>query len=228
MHHELSYTQRFPGLMMFACLTAPTEGGATGVADSSKVLDALPSGLVDRFEREGWLLVRNYNEDIGASWADAFGTEDRAAVETYCRANGIELEWQPDDGLRTRQRRSAVVRHPLTGRRSWFNQIAFLNEWTLDPEIHEYLVEVYGADGLPFNTCYGNGEPVGEDVVATLNETYDAHTAREPWQAGDLMLVDNIRTAHSREAFTGPREVVVAMAHPVDLAECAPTVEVAR
>jgi len=214
--------------MMFACLTAPSEGGATGVADSSKVLDALPSGLVDRFEREGWLLVRNYNEDIGASWADAFGTEDRAAVETYCRANGIELEWQPDDGLRTRQRRSAVVRHPLTGRRSWFNQIAFLNEWTLDPEIHEYLVEVYGADGLPFNTCYGNGEPVGEDVVATLNEIYDAHTAREPWQAGDLMLVDNIRTAHSREAFTGPREVVVAMARPVDLAECAPTVEVAR
>jgi alpha-ketoglutarate-dependent taurine dioxygenase len=228
MHHELSYTQRFPGLMMFACLTAPTEGGATGVADSSKVPDVLPTDLVDRFESEGWLLVRNYNEDIGASWADAFGTKDRAAVETYCRANGIELEWQPDDGLRTRQRRSAVVRHPLTGRRSWFNQIAFLNEWTLDPEIHEYLVEVYGADGLPFNTCYGNGEPVGEDVVATLNETYDAHTAREPWQAGDLMLVDNIRTAHSREAFTGPREVVVAMAHPVDLAECAPTVEVAR
>ena len=30
---------------------------------------------------------------------------------------------------------------------------------------------------------------------------------REPWQDGDLMLVDNIRTAHSREAFEGPREV---------------------
>jgi alpha-ketoglutarate-dependent taurine dioxygenase len=227
MHHELSYTQRFPGLMMFACLTAPTEGGATGVADSSRVLEALPTDLVDRFEREGWLLVRTYNEDIGASWSDAFGTEDRAVVESYCRANGIELEWQPDDGLRTRQRRSAVVRHPVTGRRSWFNQIAFLNEWTLDPEIREYLVEVYGADGLPFNTCYGNGDPVGEDVVTTLNATYDAHTAREPWQAGDLMLVDNIRTAHSREAFTGPREVVVAMAEPVDLADCDPTVEVA-
>ena len=29
MHHELSYTLEFPGLMLFACLSAPTEGGAT-------------------------------------------------------------------------------------------------------------------------------------------------------------------------------------------------------
>jgi hypothetical protein len=29
--------------------------------------------------------------------------------------------------------------------------------------------------------------------------------------------VDNIRTAHSREPFTGPREVLVGMADPVRL-----------
>ncbi len=226
MHHELSYTLEFPGLMLFACLTAPTDGGATAVADSPTVLDALPTELTERFEREGWLLTRNYNDEIGASFAEAFGTEDRGAVESYCRANAIELEWQPDDGLRTRQRRSAVVRHPVTGQRCWFNQIAFLNEWTIDPEIREYLVDVYGADGLPFNTRFGNGDPIGEDVVQVLNQAYEANTAREPWQAGDLMLVDNVRTAHSREPFEGPREVLVAMADAVQLADCSPTVEV--
>ncbi|MGW7043466.1 TauD/TfdA family dioxygenase [Streptomyces avermitilis] len=226
MHHELSYTLEFPGLMMFACLGAPTEGGATAVADSPTVLDALPAELTERFEREGWLLTRSYNDEIGASVAEAFGTEDRAAVESYCRANGITFEWQPDGGLRTRQRRSAVVRHPITGRRCWFNQIAFLNEWTMAPEVREYLVDVYGADGLPFNTRFGNGDPIGEDVVQLLNSVYEANTAREPWQAGDLMLVDNIRTAHSREPYEGPREVLVAMADPVRLADCSPTVEV--
>ena len=60
-----------------------------------------------------------------------------------------------------------------------------------------------------------------------LNEVYEANTVREPWQAGDLMLVDNIRTAHSREPFEGPREVLVAMADAVRLADCSPTVEVA-
>ncbi|MFG2852737.1 TauD/TfdA family dioxygenase [Streptomyces mirabilis] len=226
MHHELSYTLEFPGLMMFACLSAPTDGGATAVADAPTVLDALPAELTERFEREGWLLTRSYNDEIGASVAEAFGTEDRAAVESYCRANEITFEWQPDGGLRTRQRRSAVVRHPVTGRRCWFNQIAFLNEWTMAPEVREYLMDVYGADGLPFNTRFGNGDPIGEDVVELLNSVYEAHTAREPWQAGDLMLVDNIRTAHSREPFEGPREVLVALADPVRLTDCSPTVEV--
>ncbi|BAC74875.1 putative SyrP-like protein [Streptomyces avermitilis MA-4680 = NBRC 14893] len=226
MHHELSYTLEFPGLMMFACLGAPSDGGATAVADSPTVLDALPAELTERFEREGWLLTRSYNDEIGASVAEAFGTEDRGAVESYCRANGIMFEWQPDGGLRTRQRRSAVVRHPVTGRRCWFNQIAFLNEWTMAPEVREYLVDVYGADGLPFNTRFGNGDPIGEDVVQLLNGVYEANTAREPWQDGDLMLVDNIRTAHSREPYEGPREVLVAMADPVRLADCSPTVEV--
>ncbi|MGH3526130.1 MAG: TauD/TfdA family dioxygenase [Pseudonocardiaceae bacterium] len=226
MHHELSYTLEFPGLMLFACLSAPTDGGATAVADSPTVLDALPPELVERFEREGWLLTRNYNDEIGASFAEAFGTEDRATVESYCRANAIEFQWQPDGGLRTRQLRSAVVRHPVTGQRCWFNQIAFLNEWTIDPEVREFLVDVYGADGLPFNTHFGNGDPIGEDVVALLNRVYETNTAREPWQAGDLMLVDNVRTAHSREPFEGPREVLVAMADAVRLAECSPPVEV--
>jgi alpha-ketoglutarate-dependent taurine dioxygenase len=226
MHHELSYTLEFPGLMLFACLREPSDGGATAVADSATVLGALPAELVERFEREGWLLTRSYNDEIGASVAEAFGTDDRGAVESYCRANAIDLEWQPDGGLRTRQRRSAVVRHPVTGRRCWFNQIAFLSEWTMAPEVREYLVEMYGADGLPFNTRFGNGDPVGEDVVQLINEVYDANTAREPWQAGDLLLVDNVRTSHSREPFEGPREVLVAMADPVALDDCSPTVEV--
>ena len=226
MHHELSYTLEFPGTMMFACLTAPDQGGATGVSDAPTVLEALPPELVERFERTGWMLTRSFNEEIGASVAEAFGTDDRAAVESYCRANGIEFEWQPDGELRTRQRRSAVIRHPVTGQRCWFNQIAFLNEWTLAPEIREYLVEVYGSDGLPFNTRFGDGAPIGEDVVALLNQVYEDHTAREPWQAGDLMLVDNIRTAHSREPFEGPREVLVGMADAVRVADCSPTVEV--
>ncbi len=59
-----------------------------------------------------------------------------------------------------------------------------------------------------------------------LNQAYEAHTVREPWQSGDLLLVDNIRTAHSREPYEGPREVLVALADPMLLADCSPTIEV--
>src|SRR2546425_8844779 len=208
MHHELSYALEFPSLMLFACLIAPAEGGETPVADSLAVLHALPRELVERFERVGWLLIRNYNGEIGASIAEAFGTDDRRTVESYCRANAIKFEWQPGGGLRTWQRRSAVVRHPLTGQRCWFNQIAFLNEWTMDPEVREYLVDIYGEDRLPFNTRFGNGDPIGAEVEQLIDEVYEENTARERWQAGDLLLVDNVRTAHGREPFEGPREVL--------------------
>ena len=214
MHHELSYALEFPGTLLLACLQAPAHGGATGVADAHAVLEALPEDLVRRFETEGWLLTRSFNEDIGASVHEAFGVTDRAAVERYCLLNRIEADWQPDGELRTRQRRPAVVRHPVTGERCWFNQVAFLNEWTIAPEVREYLVDVYGPDGLPFNTRYGNGEPIGEDVVALLNEVYEAHTVRVPWQDGDLLLIDNVRMAHSREAYQGQREILVGMADP--------------
>src|SRR2546425_5044686 len=223
MHHELSYRLEFPSVMLFACLIAPAEGGATPVADSAAVLQALPSELIERFERVGWLLIRNYNDEIGSSIEEAFGTADHGAVESYCRANAIQFEWQPDGGLRTWQRRSAVVHHPRTGQRCWFNQIAFLNEWTIDPEVREYLVDIYGADALPFNTRFGNGDAIGADVVQLINEVYEANTAREQWQGGDLILVDNVRTAHGREPFEGPREVLVAMADAVHLADCSPT-----
>jgi alpha-ketoglutarate-dependent taurine dioxygenase len=223
MHHELSYRLEVPSLLLFGCLGAPTEGGATAVSDSPTVLEALPKDLTERFERDGWLLTRSYNDEIGATLAEAFGTEDRGAIESYCRANAIEFAWQPGGELRTWQRRSAVVHHPVTGKRCFFNQIAFLNEWTIAAEIREYLVDVYGAEGLPFNTGFGTGEPLTEGIVDVINAVYEANTVREPWQPGDLMLVDNIRTAHSREAYEGSREILVGMAEPVRLSDASPS-----
>ena len=54
--------------------------------------------------------------------------------------------------------------------------------------MREYLVDIYGEDGLPFNTRFGNGDAIGADVVHVINEVYEANTAREQWQAGDLLL----------------------------------------
>jgi alpha-ketoglutarate-dependent taurine dioxygenase len=222
MHNEQSFASDVPGLMMFACLAAPSSGGATGVADGAAVLHALPPGLVERFEREGWVLARNYNDEIGASFADAFGTADHHAIEGYCRAHAIEFQWQPDGGLRTWQRRAAVLTHPVTGRRSWFNQIAFLSEWTMDADVREFLIDTYGPQGLPFTTLFGNGEPVGQGVVDLIADVYTKHTMREAWRPGDVLLVDNLRCAHSRDPFEGQREVLVGMAEPRRVALPAP------
>ncbi|MFG3399251.1 TauD/TfdA family dioxygenase [Streptomyces parvus] len=223
MHHESSYALELPRLLVIGCFTPPATGGVTGLADAEAVLAALPEPVVKRFTEEGWSLVRSYNDIIGVPWSDALDAPDRAAAEKYCRANGIDFTWRADGGLRTSQRRSAVIRHPLTGNRVWFNQIGFLNEWTMEPAVREYLVSQFGPEGLPFNSSYGDGSAIEAEVVAVINEVYEAATLREPWQAGDVLLVDNIRMAHSREPFTGPREVGMVLGAPVRLADCSPT-----
>ena len=216
LHNELSYAQQPPTMVLFACLVAPSARGETIVAGSHEVLNALPDALVDKFERLGWLLIRNYSPELGESIADAFGLDDRGAVERYCRANAIDFEWKAN-GLRTWQRRNAIVTHAVTGKRCWFNQIAFLNEWTMDSDVHEYLLDLYGEEGLSFNTYFGNGERIDREIIELINEVYTRHTSVQRWQAGDLMLIDNILTAHGRECFEGQREVLAAIADPLSL-----------
>lgn len=223
MHHEMSYARTVPSLLMVACLRTAVEGGGTGLADSCEVLAALPSELVDRFGQEGWLLRRVFHGFVGVDWQEAFGVADLESVNTYCAANDIDAVWDSDGTLRTAQRRGAVVRHPVTGQRCWFNQIAFLNAWTLAPEIREYLEAVLGPDRLPFNSFHGDGEPIDARTVQLINDVYEEATVCEPWQNGDVLLIDNIRMAHSRAPYAGSREVVVAFGDPLAVADLADT-----
>lgn len=214
MHHELSYASSAPRLVAFACLTPPADGGITATADSRAVLRDLPEELVARFERHGWRLTRHYNPFVGIGWQEAFGTDDPSEVDRYCAEHGIEARWDADGALHTVQTRPAVVRHPETGERCWFNQIAFLNEWTMAPEVREFLTAEFGPEGLPFNTFCGDGTPLDRASVDLINDVYERHTVREPWRQGDLLVIDNVRTAHSREPHRGEREIVVGLGEP--------------
>ncbi|MFC9607031.1 TauD/TfdA family dioxygenase [Streptomyces niveus] len=222
LHNENSYTLDFPGTLLFGCVTAPAEDGATTVGDMREALRLLPADLRDRFMAKGWLLTRNFSELAGLPWQKSFATEDPVVAEAYCRENAIGYEWLPDGGLRTRQRRSAVVTHPVTGEKSWFNHFAFWNNRTLDADVREVLLETYGDDGLPFDTYLGDGTRLTADEVDAINRVYDQVTVRETWQRGDVMLVDNVLNAHGRESFKGDRKILVAMGDPITLDACRP------
>ncbi|NYD44515.1 hypothetical protein BJY14_000498 [Actinomadura luteofluorescens] len=223
LHCEDSYSVVFPGIVLFCCLVPPEQGGATTLGDTRRLLAALPEDLVERFRRRGWMIVRNFQEHVGMPWQQAFGTTDRAAVESYCDQNELSHEWLPGDRLRTSGVRSATLRHPVTGEESWFNHVAVFNEWTHDPETREILVAACGADGLPQNTYYGDGSPIDPADVAVINRAFDEVMVRESWRRGDLVLVDNLLCSHGREPFTGDRRVLVAMGEPRRMADCSPS-----
>jgi alpha-ketoglutarate-dependent taurine dioxygenase len=215
LHNENSYQAHWPGVLYFLCLTPPDSGGATPLADTRRVYSEIDESVREEFERRRWMVVRNYHEDVGLPWQEAFGTSDRAEVEYHCARNGLGAHWIGTTGLRTEAVRDAVHKHPATGVPVWFNHITVFHVSTLPEAVRAGLLDMYGADRLPSNTYYGDGAEIPVEVLDHLRACYRSASTRFDYHRDDLMIVDNMLAAHGREPFTGPRKIAVAMAEPV-------------
>ena len=213
-HNEHSYARRFPLKLFFSCITPPESGGETPIGDTRRILQRIDPDIRRRFEERGWMYVRNFHPGFGLAWQTVFQTDDRARVEEYCREAGIDWEWRSGDRLRTRQVRPATARHPRTGETVWFNHATFFHISTLPAAIREPLLRDFDEEDLPNNTWYGDGSPIEPEVAAHLRQAYLSEMVALPWQQDDILLIDNMLSAHARNPFTGPRKVVVAMADP--------------
>lgn len=214
LHNEQSYNLRFPRNIAFYCHVPADGGGATPVADCRKVYRRLDPEVRERLEEGGYLYIRNFHPNYGLSWQEAFQTDDKAAVERYCADNLIECQWRPDGCLRTAQKRRVAARHPVSGEATWFNHLTFFHVSTLEPAVRDFMLAAFGEDALPNNTYHGDGSPIGSQVLDELRRLYAEETVSFPWRRGDVMLLDNILTAHGRTPFSGPREILTAMARP--------------
>ncbi len=213
-HNENSYQQVWPMKIFFLCQTPAQRGGETPIADSREVLRLLRDDTVERFARKGCMYVRNFDDQLGLSWQTVFQTEDRAAVEWHCRAADIAFEWKDGDRLRTRAVRRAVTTHPKTAQRVWFNHVAFFHISTLEASIRDGLLRTMAEEDLPANTYYGDGSTIEPEVLNEIRDAYRRATVSFPWRRGDILLLDNMLTAHSRRPYAGERRILVGMSEP--------------
>lgn len=211
LHNELTYVMTWPMKIWFYCLQPAQEKGETPIADVRNVLRRLDPKIKERFAEKGWLLVRNFGEGLSLPWQTSFHLESKSDLEAYCKAARIDWQWKPGDGLQTRQRRPAITRHPVTGESVWFNHIAFWHVSSLEPQLREAMMALFGEENLAYNTYYGDGTRIEDSIIAEINEAYRQETIAFPWQHGDIMMLDNMLVAHGRSPFVGPRKVLVAM-----------------
>jgi alpha-ketoglutarate-dependent taurine dioxygenase len=210
LHNEMSYSRSWPRVLGFFCVEAAPEGGETPIADSRKVFKAIDPAIRDRFSEKGVMYVRNYGDALDLSWQNVFQTEDRAAVEAFCRNAGIEFEWKGENELRTRQVCQAVATHPDTGEMVWFNQAHLFHVSSLEAEVREALLASSGGEP-PRNAYYGDGSTIEDEVLDEIRAVYVNEAVAFPWQKGDIMVVDNVLTAHGRQPYRGARRIVVGM-----------------
>jgi alpha-ketoglutarate-dependent taurine dioxygenase len=218
-HNESSHMHRWPMKQWFYCVKAAERGGETPIVDCRQVYRRLDPRIVESFQRRGLKYLRNFVEGLDVSWQSFFHTTDKSAVERYCRDNSIEYEWTDNDGLRTYQVSLGVAKHPKSGEMVFFNQVQLHHVFFLDPELRQSVGSLFKPEEYPRNVYYGDGSPIEDSVMEEILRVYWDSSVSFPWQQGDILMLDNMLTAHARNPFKGERKIVVAMAELMTLNE---------
>jgi alpha-ketoglutarate-dependent taurine dioxygenase len=198
LHNEMSYTYNCPANLYFYCVQPASAGGATPIADSRVLLQAIDGEIVDEFKSKKIRYVRQLNGNAGSgySWQDAFETRKRSVVEDYCRRGEIKCEWFGST-VRLTETRPATCVHPATGEEVWFNQADNFNSM---------------VNGQPrLSSCFADGTPFPARALAGIRQAMKKEMVAVEWRRGDLLILDNILAAHGREPFTGARRILLAM-----------------
>jgi len=212
LHNENSYTRNWPMKLSFFAVQVAETGGETPLADCRRIYKALSPEIRECFGRNGLMYVRNYGTGLDLTWQEVFQTSNRAMVEEYCRKSRMEFEWVGEDQLRTRQRARVVETHPRTGELVWFNQAHLFHVSRLSAEVRDWLLAAYGEENLPRNVYFADGSPIDAAMLDEITQVYDDNSIVFPWREGDVLMIDNMLTAHGRKPFVGKRKVVVGIA----------------
>jgi alpha-ketoglutarate-dependent taurine dioxygenase len=218
-HNENSYQRTWPLKIFFFCIAPAESGGETPITNCRRVYERIDPEIRNRFISKKWKYVRNLGGGFGLDWQRVFGTTDRAAVESHCRDSGIEVEWKQGNRLKISATRPAVARHPRTNELLWFNHAAFFHVSTLEPAVRDQVLANFAEADLPATSYYGDGSTIDGATVDHLRRAYMEATVSFPWQAGDLLMLDNMLTAHGRAAYSGPRNIAVGMAERITATE---------
>ena len=218
LHNELSYTRSWPERVFFCCLVAARSGGETHIADSRNVFAQMDRAVRDRFSEKG-VEYRQHLRDggdglgPGKSWQETFETTKRAQVERICASQGMEFQWT-HRGLRTSLHNPGVLTHPVTGETCWFNQADLWHACfdTVKAQENRTIAEAPADEALGSHACYGDGSEIPIEDLASVRAACKTSERLFSWQAGDLLILDNILTMHGRKPFKGERRVLVAMA----------------
>ncbi|MEU6074022.1 TauD/TfdA family dioxygenase [Micromonospora sp. NPDC047074] len=205
LHREASYAPGSPDVLTFMCVRPADDGGATTLCDGVELLAALPRPVRAEFEDMHLVWESTLEPE---RWHRMFGTTDRDEVVAAIR------QWEPYlrpwEGIGARFTAAGALttwfRTRCTPPTYFGGEPAFCNSLLISrPGEDEYQEQ-----RLSVRT--GTGDRVPEELIVEVATAASDRTFAVPWQAGDVLVVDNSRYLHGRQAFQDPgRSVLVRM-----------------
>jgi alpha-ketoglutarate-dependent taurine dioxygenase len=205
-HHENSFNAVCPRVLMFFCRTPAVTGGATTLVDSRLVYQRADTAATSRLRTAGIRYVRLCDENAGRSWRQLYGTDDPAQAARAAAEAGEEL-----DIHRGTARIMATRPAFRTGEHGivWFNQLLHWHPAALPDDLRRLVRR--GAVPAFRDCTHGDGTPIDDDLIEHITAISQDVEYPVAWQAGDVLLVNNLVYAHGRHPYRGTREHFVRM-----------------
>lgn len=228
-HTEMAYAHRRASWIAFWAQQPPARYGETPLFDMALVFERLPAPLRERLATTTMRYVRHIRHKkalvtFERTIAETFETTDRARIAEICDELGIACEWLDGKFLKATTELPAVIDHPVTGRACLNAQ--FINAFVLIEGIRRVrgryslpvrlLFEWYIRKQFKKPTVHYRSEPAeGPDFTAAEQQTiantiYDCSTIFR-WRQDDVLVIDNIRTAHGRLNVKGERSILTCL-----------------
>jgi alpha-ketoglutarate-dependent taurine dioxygenase len=215
-HHEMAQTPDPPTHLFFFCETEPEEGGETPILVSSEIYERARQSypdFMDKLEKDGLRYVRympEYDDPtsaIGRGWRSTYLTDSREGAEAKLRAQGSDWEWQDNGNLKTITAVVPAVRFDGGDARSeeWTfvnSMVAAFTGWNDSRNVGEKAV-IHGDT---------EGTVCDAEAIRGIADMMDEICVSMRWQKGDLMLLDNRTTMHSRRPYKGARRILAGLA----------------
>lgn len=229
LHQEMTYLDDAPDYVVFFCQEPTLHGQKTNlIGDMRKLTQQLPAGFKERYRGKRarlCLTLPTAGRSTGVyqakeSWQATFGTDDHGEAQAIGRRRGWELAWNEEDNLTIMQEPARFFRfHPIHGE-LWCSQAHFVQ-----PEARRLTAQRDGRRGdverweramasAPESLdrmIMEDGTPIPRDDCRIWFELAASLETAYSLGRGEVIILDNMVTAHGRTKFTGPRQIFVAL-----------------
>lgn len=123
---------------------------------------------------------------------------------------GMTPIWNDDGTLTLITNLEPFATHPVMGE-AFYRVQTHANKAFETPDRMAVTQALCTSQRIPSGHSMGNGEPLPDEDCERLAESYRAVTVAWPWQAGDVMILDNLIVTHGRNPYQGTRDTKVAL-----------------
>jgi len=208
-HHEMAQCVSPPSYVVFYCLVPPLSEGCTPIIRSSSIAKQFRMwfpALSKRLYEEGVRYLRefpsetDYSQPLGKSWKETYHVKNETELKNKLDEQNITWKWISNGVLQT------------------IGPVMSIFKTYLDDEIFFMAAET--SFMLPQNSdskkmlIHGNGELFNDETKEAfirIGQYAFENSTRIPWCKNDIMIINNSLVMHSRDSFTGPRKIVVAL-----------------